>query len=103
MSITHLYEFQLDLTSNIPVAYPPYRTTPRERKVIEQEVQKLPKACKIHPSNSPYAAPCLVVSKMKCGNRLGYDYRGINELIRKTMATRGVAIVDGLLCNATRR
>jgi len=80
---TDVYECSLDVISDIPVAYPPYRTTPKEREIVEAEVQKLLKAGKIHPSNSRYAAPCLVVSRREGTPRLVYDYRGLNKVIRK--------------------
>lgn len=76
---THLYQYPIERLSDLPIAYPPYRATPRERQIIEDEVQKLLKAGFIKPANSAYAAPCLVVPKREGGARLVIDYRGLNS------------------------
>ena len=77
---THLITHKIRTTPHEPIARGPYRASPKERKVIEQEVNKLLQHGLIEPSDSPYAAPVVIVWKKNGKPRFCCDYRGINSI-----------------------
>lgn len=81
----HIFEYPIDIISYIPVSQSPYRVSPKECDLIQAEIDKLLAAKCIKLARSPYAVPCLLVSKMdNTGNRQYIYFRCINRLIKRT-------------------
>ena len=61
-----------------PSYKPPYKTGPHESSAIKKELDDLLASGLIQPSNSPWAAPVLLVKKPDGSLRFCIDYRGLN-------------------------
>ncbi|EIE90543.1 hypothetical protein RO3G_15254 [Rhizopus delemar RA 99-880] len=61
----------------------PYRLSPIEAKYLEQEIDKYCKLGVISPSNSPWAAPVILVKKKNGEYRMVIDYRKLNAVTKK--------------------
>jgi len=72
-----------------PVRCRPHRASPKQREIIEAEVEKLLDLKVIEPCDSPYASPCMLVPKTYdkenpnkvTSHRLVIDYRQLNNNI----------------------
>ena len=80
---THLVNHHIDVGDSLPVHSIPYRTSPKEREIIQTEVDKMLKAKVIQPSRSPWAAPIVLITKKDGSIRFCIDYRKLNFLITK--------------------
>jgi hypothetical protein len=61
----------------------PIRTSPAGQKVIDNEVAKMLAVGVIRPSQSPWAAPVVVVSKKDGNPRFCIDYRKLNAVTKR--------------------
>ena len=78
---TNLIHHDVVLTGpGTPIRQHPYRMSPEKRAVMKREVQYLLDNGLATPSNSPWAAPCLLVPKEGGGMRLCTDYRKLNQI-----------------------
>lgn len=70
-----------------PICKAPYRIPYSQRKVLQQEVQRLLDAQVIRPSASPWSAPVVLVTKRTASGgekvRMCIDYRGLNSVTKK--------------------
>jgi hypothetical protein len=66
-----------------PVFRPPYRLSPAERAEVERQVKDLLARGLIEPSQSPFGAPVLFVSKPDGSLRMCVDYRALNDITVK--------------------
>ena len=55
--ITDLVSHRIDVGENLPVNTAPYRTSPKDRNIILQEIENMLVAKVIRHSNSPWASP----------------------------------------------
>ncbi|KAK9711357.1 Zinc knuckle [Popillia japonica] len=62
----------IDLTSDKPIYYKPYRLSYHERKQVQEIVDELKEADIIEDSTSPYASPCLLVKKKIGDSKIDY-------------------------------
>ncbi|CAF4208079.1 unnamed protein product, partial [Adineta steineri] len=69
--------------SHSPVAEHPRRVSHLNRQVINKEVQKMLHNRIIEPSNSPWAAPVVIVKKSDGSPRFCIDYRRLNTITQK--------------------
>lgn len=76
-------EMSIELTSNVPFYYRPYRMSCQEQEKVKQIVDDLLQQDIIEPSNSPYASRIILVSKKNGDARMCVDYRHLNSLTRK--------------------
>ena len=60
---TYLVTHKIDVGSNIPINQMPYRVSPKERTVIQFEVQRMLNENMIEPSKSPWASTVFLVTK----------------------------------------
>jgi hypothetical protein len=80
---TRLAEHRIDTGSAPPVAVAPYRVSPAQRDVIDQQVQEMLESGVIRPSNSPYSSPVLLVKKADGSDRFCVDFRKLNSITKK--------------------
>ncbi|UYV60360.1 K02A2.6-like [Cordylochernes scorpioides] len=66
-----------------PIRRMPYRVSPAERRIIQNEVDKMIEADVIQPSESPWASPVVLVKKKDGSWRFCVDYRGLNKITKK--------------------
>lgn len=66
-----------------PVHRRPYRVSQVERRVIQQEVDKMLSKGIIEPSSSPWASPVVLVKKKDGTWRFCVDYRHLNKITKK--------------------
>ena len=62
---TDLVTHKIDVGSNRPINQIPYRVSPKERTVIESEVQMMLNENSIEPSKSPWTSPVVLVTKKR--------------------------------------
>lgn len=68
------------LKTQVPVRTLPYRVSDAKKKVIEEQVQEMPKTGIIKPLTSPYTNPVVVVLKKNGKHRFCVDYRKLNAV-----------------------
>ena len=66
-----------------PIKQAPRRLPPCRREVIEQEIDKMLAQGIIEPSDSPWAAPIVLVSKKDGTTHFCVDYQKLNNVTRK--------------------
>ncbi|XP_076291058.1 uncharacterized protein LOC143214206 [Lasioglossum baleicum] len=74
---------RIELISEKPLVYRPYRLSYHERQQLRDMTNDLKDADIIEDSASPYASPVLLVRKRNGEVRMCVDYRGINNLTVK--------------------
>ncbi|XP_064479068.1 uncharacterized protein LOC135392282 [Ornithodoros turicata] len=79
---TDAVEMKLELTTDIPVTFRPYRLSSSEREVVRELVEELRSAGIVVDSTSPYASPILLVRKRTGDYRLCVDYRALNRITK---------------------
>ncbi|KAG1372126.1 hypothetical protein G6F61_011330 [Rhizopus arrhizus] len=67
----------------IPISHRPYRISPLEADHLQKELEKYCKLGVISPSNSPWAAPVILVKKKNGEYRMVIDYRKLNAVTKK--------------------
>ncbi|KAG0733520.1 hypothetical protein G6F23_013270 [Rhizopus arrhizus] len=66
-----------------PISHRPYRLSPIESDYLQKELDKYCKLGVIAPSNSPWAAPVILVKKKNGEYRMVIDYRKLNAVTKK--------------------
>ena len=77
---TNIYEYDLKLTSDVPIRKKPYAVPQAMRRTLKEEVEAMLKAGIVEPSDSPYSSPPLVVKKKDGSNRYCVDFRALNNV-----------------------
>ena len=67
----------------LPISHRPYRLSPLEAEYLQKELEKYCKLGVISPSNSPWAAPVILVKKKNGEYRMVIDYRKLNSVTKK--------------------
>ncbi|CEG84874.1 Putative Retrotransposon protein (Fragment) [Rhizopus microsporus] len=67
----------------MPIRHRPYRISPIEANYLKKELDKYCKLGIITPSNSPWAAPIILVKKKNGEYRMVVDYRKMNAITKK--------------------
>ena len=67
----------------MPISHRPYRLSPIEAEYLKKELEKYCKLGIISPSNSPWAAPVILVKKKNGEYRMVIDYRKLNAITKK--------------------
>lgn len=66
-----------------PIKLPPRRIPIHQKKIAEQEIDKMLREDVIDLSNSPWAAPIVLVKKRDGTTRFCVDYRKLNSVTKK--------------------
>jgi hypothetical protein len=74
---------KIDTENSAPIKQRPYRTSAVERRIIEDEVQRMLNEDVIQPSCSPWSSPVVLVKKKNGEWRFCVDYRKLNKVTRK--------------------
>lgn len=83
LGCTNAVEMNIELSSQRPVVYRPYRLSHREREKVREMVDEMLEAGIIRESTSNYASPIILVRKKNGGVRLCVDHRLLNSLTIK--------------------
>lgn len=75
---TSIIKHTINTGQSGPIKQPPRRISPQQKQVIETELQKMLGEGIVEPSNSPWAAPVVIVKKRDGSNRFCIDYRKLN-------------------------
>ena len=81
--VTDLVSHRIDVGENLPVHTAPYRTSPKDRNIIQQEIEKMLAAKVIRHSNSPWASPIVLITKKDGSVRFCVDYRKLNSITKR--------------------
>ena len=80
------HEFKIDLEENAPPVHRPlYKMSPLELEEAKKQIESMLEHGFVRPSDSPYGAPVLFVSKMDGSLRFSIDYHWLNK---KTVKNR---------------
>ncbi|CAG7830234.1 unnamed protein product [Allacma fusca] len=80
---TDLVKFDIELEDDTPYATRPYRVSRAERKEIDRQIRELLDNGIIEPSNSPWAAPVILIRESDGTYRLAVDTRILNSKTKK--------------------
>lgn len=73
-------EHRINIGKHLPVASAPYRLSPVKRNVLKNELEKMMKNDIIEESDSPFAAPVVLIPKKDGSVRVCIDYRQLNSI-----------------------
>lgn len=83
LGITDVIEFDINLISQEPIFYKPYRLSEKEKQIVRQKIKDLLDNNIIRESKSCYASPAILVKKKNGDYRIAVDYRKLNNITRK--------------------
>ena len=93
---TDLVKLTIDTGDSRPIAIPPRRHPYAHDEFVRQKLQSLQKAGIIRESNSPWAAPIVVVMQ-KGKARFAIDYRELNKILRNHETHYPITLIDSCL------
>ncbi|UYV73982.1 K02A2.6-like [Cordylochernes scorpioides] len=73
---------RINTGDHLPTKQRHYRVAPRERQIIQDEVNKMEKLDIIQPSESPWASPVVLIRKKDGSWRFCVDYRRLNKITK---------------------
>ncbi|CAB4405679.1 unnamed protein product [Rhizophagus irregularis] len=79
---TGLIKHQIHTGDATPQARSPYRTNPKKKEFLREEIKKLEQQGMIKKSMSPWAAPVVIVDKKGGDLRMCVDYRPLNKVTK---------------------
>src|SRR6266496_3885258 len=80
---TGIVKHKINTGDNLPIAQRYYRTTPANKKIIEDEIEKMIRDGVIRKSERPWASPVVIVTKKSGNPRFCIDYRKIRSEERR--------------------
>ena len=93
---TDLVKLTIDTGNHRPIAIPPRRHPYAHDEFVRQKLESLQKAGIIRESNSPWAAPIVVVMQ-KGKARFAIDYRELNKILRNHETHYPITLIDSCL------
>ncbi|UYV67434.1 K02A2.6-like [Cordylochernes scorpioides] len=85
---TSTVKHKINTGDHSPIKQRPYRVAPSERRLIQDEVNKMIENHIVKPSESPWSSPVILVRKKDGTWRFCVDYRRLNKITKKKMFTR---------------
>ncbi|GFX32400.1 hypothetical protein TNCV_2173201 [Trichonephila clavipes] len=79
---THLMRMDIELISDKPIKTKPYRMSPRQIKILREEIKRLLELGVIEIGQSDYTSPLILVESPNKDPRPCVDYRRLNEITR---------------------
>ena len=95
LGCTHLVSMKIDTGNHSPIACKPYRAPLLKRDFIEKKVEEMLQAGLIQESDSPWAAPVVIVDKKDGLKRFCVDYRRLNSVT--IPSTYPLPLIDDIL------
>ena len=86
--LTKLVVHDVDVGDAAPIKLSPYRVHPSKIPLVQQEIESMLKMGLIRPGMSEWCAPVVLVPKSDGSTRLCIDYRRVNAVTKKDIATR---------------
>jgi hypothetical protein len=86
---------EIDTQGHRPIKRHPYRSSMKEKGVLEEEVRKMLDAGVVRQSNSPWSFPVVLVIKKDGSRRFCVDYRDLNKITKRDAYP--LPLVDELL------
>ena len=80
---TQMVKHTIDTGNSKPIKLPPRRLPIHQKQIAEQEINTMLEKGVIEPSNSPWAAPIVLVKKRDGSTRFCVDYRKLNAVTVK--------------------
>lgn len=80
---TDLVEHNIDTGNENPIKIPPRRLSPKQKEIVDTELKKMLEQNIIEPSNSPWSAPVVLVTKSDGSTRFCIDFRKLNSITKK--------------------
>lgn len=80
---TNKVKHRIDTGNAAPIRIPPRRLPIGKREIEKQEISKMLERGIIEPSNSPWCAPLVLVTKPDLSTRICVDLRGLNSVTKK--------------------
>ena len=77
------HPFTIDTGDAKPIKQRTYRTSPKNKEIIEKQISELLKLGVIEKSYSPWASPVIIVKNKNGSNRMCVDYRKLNNVTKK--------------------
>lgn len=72
-------ETKIALKSDVPISLRPRRLSPKEKKVLAEQIDEWLKSGIIQPCTSEYASPVVIVPNKDGSYRVCIDYRQLNK------------------------
>ena len=72
----------IDTGDHLPIACRPYRLSPTKKTQLKEELNKMLNAGVIVETESPWAAPVVMIPKRTGGVRVCIDYRSLNAITK---------------------
>ncbi|GFW73186.1 retrovirus-related Pol polyprotein from transposon 297 [Trichonephila clavipes] len=79
---THLMRMDIELISDNPIKTKPYRMSPRQINILQEEIKSLLELGVIEIGQSDYTSPLILVESPNKDPRPCVDYRRLNEITR---------------------
>ncbi|UYV67046.1 K02A2.6-like, partial [Cordylochernes scorpioides] len=80
---TSTVKHKINTGDHSPIKQRPYRVAPSERRLIQDEVNKMIENHIVKPSESPWSSPVILVRKKDGTWRFCVDYRRLNKITKK--------------------
>ncbi|UYV77154.1 hypothetical protein LAZ67_14003459 [Cordylochernes scorpioides] len=80
---TSTVKHKINTCDQSPIKQRPYRVAPSERRLIQDEVNKMIENHIVKPSESPWSSPVILVRKKDGTWRFCVDYRRLNKITKK--------------------
>ncbi|CAF1453980.1 unnamed protein product, partial [Didymodactylos carnosus] len=79
---TNIHKMRIETGDAAPVSKPPYHASPRERRIMENQIIELEQQDIIEDSSSEWASPVVLVMKKDGTIRMCVDYRRLNSVTK---------------------
>jgi len=78
----NLIKHQILTSDAAPIAQTPYRTNPKNREFLKNEIVKMEEQGIVRKSSSPWASLVVIIDKKGGDKRICIDYRKLNAVTK---------------------